>query len=122
MMSAVFKFQQFISKLLLASILLQAVAPAFAGLEKKSEVHWSEVCTSLGAKWVKVSLEAEDQSPSKHALYDHCAFCASTGAVDQFDSNKFFPPSTFSKFQFSQSINPVVSYAGHSILSRAPPL
>lgn len=115
-------FNRLIAKVLFAAILLQTVAPAMAAFQAKNGFHWTEICTASGSKWVTDSEHAGDHFPGKKAAHDHCVFCNTTGAADQFDIHQFLPPQYSAKLQPRAAFVSAASYAGHSILSRAPPL
>ncbi|MGB4347805.1 MAG: DUF2946 family protein [Burkholderiaceae bacterium] len=115
-------FNRLIAKVLFAAILLQTVAPAMAALQSKNGSPWTEICTASGSKWVTDSADAGDHFSGKKAAHDHCVFCNTTGAADQFDVHQFLPSQYSVKIQPRAVFSPVASYAGHSILSRAPPL
>jgi hypothetical protein len=114
-----------IAKFLLVAIMLQAVLPSFAAQHNAknglSASGWVEVCSAQGSKWV-----AQDNHPgsSQHASAhaDHCVFCSATGAGAEFDATRYIPPSdiTSSGVQITQH-DAASIYAGHVILSRAPP-
>lgn len=114
---------RWIAKCLLAAVLLQALAPAWAGINAKSAETLLEVCTTSGTHWIKQGIDNNDPSSiDQHAAHKHCVFCASTGAADTFDASKLLVnhfssevPSRFTSL-FAQL------FSGHSILSRAPPI
>jgi len=114
---------RWIAKFLLAAVLLQAVAPAWAGANNKSPEPLLEVCTTAGTEWIKQSTQQNDQSsPDHHSAHKQCVFCASTGAADTFDASKLLV-NHFSSEVPSRFTSLVVQlFSGHSILSRAPPL
>ena len=114
-----------IAKFLLVAIMLQAVMPAFATQHNAksglSAAGWVEVCSAQGSKWV-----AQDNHPgsSQHvsAHADHCVFCSTTGAGAEFDATRYIPPRDLSSSVVNITTHDAASvYAGHVILSRAPP-
>ena len=120
-----FPFFQRIAKFLLVAIMLQAVLPAFAAQHNAknglSAAGWIEVCSAQGSKWV-----AQDNHslPAQHASVhaDHCVFCSATGASAEFDATRYIPPSNLTSSVVNITIHDAASvYAGHAILSRAPP-
>jgi len=114
---------RWIAKFLLAAVLLQALAPAWAGVNIKSTEPLLEVCTTAGTQWIKQSTHHNDQSSlDHHSAHKHCVFCASTGAADTFDASKLLV-NHFSSEVPSRFTSLVLQlFSGHSILSRAPPL
>jgi len=112
-----------IAKFLLAAVLLQALAPAWAGVNTKSTEPLLEVCTTAGTQWIKQSTHHNDQSSlDHHSAHKHCVFCASTGAADTFDASKLFVNHFSSEVPSRFTSLFVQLFSGHSILSRAPPL
>ena len=82
---------RWIAKFLLAAVVLQALAPAWAGVNNKGTEPLLEVCTTAGTQWIKQSTHHNDQSSlDHHSAHKHCVFCASTGAADAFDASKLF--------------------------------
>jgi hypothetical protein len=114
---------RWIAKFLLAAVLLQALAPAWAGVNTKSTEPLLEVCTTAGTQWIKQSTHHNDQSLlDHHSAHKHCVFCASTGAADTFDASKLFVNHFSSEVPSRFTSLFVQLFSGHSILSRAPPL
>jgi hypothetical protein len=114
---------RWIAKFLLAAVLLQALAPAWAGVNTKSTEPLLEVCTTAGTQWIKQSTHHNDQSSlDHHSAHKHCVFCASTGAADTFDASKLFVNHFSSEVPSRFTSLFVQLFSGHSILSRAPPL
>ncbi len=114
-----------IAKFLLVAIMLQAVLPASAAQHNVknglSAAGWVEVCSAQGSKWV-----AQDNHslPAQHASAhtDHCVFCSATGASAEFDATRYIPPSDLTSSVVNITTHDAASvYAGHVILSRAPP-
>ncbi len=116
---------RWIARYLLAAILLQAVGPALAAAKSNAdgEVNrWTEICTVLGTKWVKQSVDHDEKSSaSKHLSDGHCLFCASTEAVNAFDVTRFLAEASSSTTIAETTTQTDHRFSGHSILSRAPP-
>ena len=127
-MTSVKNFSPFfrrIAKFLLVAIMLQAVLPAFATQQNSknglSAAGWVEVCSAQGSKW---AVQEHHSSPAQHASAhtDHCVFCSTTGASAEFDATRYIPPSDLTSSVVNITIHDAASvYAGHVILSRAPP-
>lgn len=114
---------RWIAKFLLAAVLLQALAPAWAGVSSKGTEPLLEVCTSTGTHWIKQGINNNDPSSiDQHAAHKHCVFCASTGAADTFDASKLLVNHFSSEVPSRFTSLFVQLFSGHSILSRAPPL
>lgn len=112
-----------LASLLMAALLLQVLLPAIAGLQTGPGARWIEVCAGSGIKWVKSDLAGADTPsdlPAGHA--DHCALCAVTGPVPEFDATRFLPASQFARLALPASVSPVTAYPGHDLRSRAPPV
>jgi len=118
-------FLRLISRFLLAALLLQVVFPVFAAQQnvKKGWFHtgWVEICSAQGSKWV-----AQDNhtSPAQHASAhtDHCVFCSATGAGAEFDVTRYVSPGDLTSSVVNITTHDAAPvYAGHVILSRAPP-
>ncbi len=129
-----------IARFLLAAVLLQALAPAWAGVRGSADKPLLEICTAVGTQWIKQGAQSSDQSSSKPSAqtsdqssvdqssvdhstsHKHCVFCASTAAVDSFDASALLVNHTSSDV-VSPSAMPLVGiFSGHRIRSRAPPL
>ena len=114
---------RWVAQFLLAAVLLQALAPAWAAATRDDRGPWSEVCTTAGSKWIKQSVQHEEQSSIDHASsHSHCVFCSSTGASDSFDASGLLSHHTNSKIISEPALVFIGVFSGHSILSRAPPL
>ena len=111
------------AKFLLAAVLLQALAPAWAGVSNKRTESLLEICTTAGTHWIKQADDNNDPTVlDHHSAHKQCVFCASTGAADTFDASKLLV-NHFSSEVPSRFTSLVVQlFSGHSILSRAPPL
>ena len=111
------------AKFLLAAVLLQALAPAWAGVSNKRTESLLEICTTAGTHWIKQAVDNNDPTVlDHHSAHKQCVFCASTGAADTFDASKLLV-NHFSSEVPSRFTSLVVQlFSGHSILSRAPPL
>jgi hypothetical protein len=114
-----------IAKFLLVVIILQAVLPAFEVQHNAKNIlsaaGWVDVCSAQGSKWVAQDIHpSSSQHASAHA--DHCVFCSTTGAGAEFDATRYIPPSDLTSLVVNISNHDAASvYAGHVILSRAPP-
>lgn len=114
-----------IATFLLTAIMLQAMLPAFAAQRNEknrlSAAGWVEVCSAQGSKWIAQDIHTgSSQHASAHA--DHCVFCSATGAGAEFDATRFIPPILLtSSVVYNTSHDAASIYAGHAILSRAPP-
>jgi hypothetical protein len=111
-----------IARVLLAAILLQAAGPILAAYQQKTGAHWTEICSTSGSKWVASTDVDKSSGAGVHVGSDHCVFCGSTGATHEFNASRYlraFPPSNqpVSGLQCDTASR----YAGHAILSRAPP-
>jgi hypothetical protein len=114
---------RWIAKCLLVAILLQALAPAWAGVNHKGAKPLLEVCTSTGTHWITQAVDNNDSSLlDQHTAHTHCVFCASTGAADTFDLSKLLANPFSSDVPSFSTLLFVRLFSGHSILSRAPPL
>lgn len=122
---------RWIAHFLLAAVLLQALAPAWAVVRGSPDKPLLEICTVVGTQWIKQGAQSSDQ-PSAQTLdqsstdhsssHKHCVFCASTAAVDPFDVSNLLVNHTSSDV-VSLSAMPLVGiFSGHRIRSRAPPL
>ena len=111
------------AKFLLAAVLLQALAPAWAGASNKSTESLLEICTTAGTHWIKQAVDNNDPSVlDHHSAHKQCVFCASTGAADSFDVSKLLVNHTASDVILERALPLALVFSGHSILSRAPPL
>lgn len=109
-----------ISHCLIAVLLLQVALPSWAALGASNQSGWMEICASGGNQWVK--LAQPDSAPEDHPLsHDHCLLCASTGATPGFDASPYLNPALRDEAICLQPQGAARWYAGHSILSRAPP-
>jgi hypothetical protein len=114
---------RWIAKFLLAAVLLQALAPAWAGANNTSTEPLLEICTTAGTQWIKQGIDNNDPpSIDHHAAHKHCVFCSSTGAADTFDASKLLVNHFSSEVPSRFTSLFVQLFSGHSILSRAPPL
>jgi len=109
-----------ISRCLIAVLLLQVAMPSWAALSAANPSGWMEICASGGIQWVK--LAQPDSVPADHQLsHDHCLLCASTGATPGFDVRAHLDTALRDELTALQRQAAPRWYAGHSILSRAPP-
>jgi hypothetical protein len=111
-----------IARILLAAILLQAAGPVLAAYQHKTGAHWTEICSTSGSKWVASKDVDKTSGAGMHVGSDHCVFCGSTGAAHEFDASYYLPACRSSNLPFSGvQFDTASRYAGHAILSRAPP-
>jgi len=120
-------FLRWISHFLLAAVLLQALAPVWAGVRGSVDKTLLEVCTSAGTQWIKQgaqpSAQTTDPSSIDHSSsHKHCVFCASTAAVNSFDASTFLVNHTSSNVVSVTAVALAGIFSGHRIRSRAPPL
>lgn len=108
-----------IARIVLAAILLQAAGPILAADKQK---HWTEICSASGNKWVETADIDKNSGANIHIGSDHCVFCGSIGAANEFDASHYIAAFAASN-QPVQGIQREIAsrYAGHAILSRAPP-
>ena len=109
-----------VSQYLIAVLLMQLALPSLAALGALGKAGWTEICATGGTQWVK--LTPPDSAPADHpTAHDHCLLCAATGAIPDFDAHIFLnaeprhPPIALLPLAVHRW------YAGHAILSRAPP-
>jgi hypothetical protein len=111
------------AKFLLAAVLLQALAPAWAGVSNNRTESLLEICTTAGTHWIKQAVDNNDPTLlDHHSAHKQCVFCASTGATDSFDASKLLVTHTSSDVISERALPLASVFSGHSILSRAPPL
>ena len=61
------------------AILMAALAPSIShALGAKNGASWVEVCSTVGAKWVKPDGSATDKAPASGDahLFEHCPYCS----------------------------------------------
>ncbi len=112
-----------LSCLLLASLVLQSLLPAFAAVRTEQGSRWIEVCVSSGIKWVKLDTASPDSAPhaaSAHA--DHCVLCAATGPEADYDATHYLPAQSATIAALPTLPTPVTAFPGHALRSRAPPV
>ena len=118
---------RWIAHFLLAAVLLQALAPAWAGARGSADKPLLEICTAVGTQWIKQgeksSAQSSNQSSTDHSSsHKHCVFCASTAAVDPFDASNLLVNHASSDVVSPSAMLLVGIFSGHRIRSRAPPL
>lgn len=119
-----------LASLLMAALLLQSLLPALAGLRQADGTRWVEVCAGSGIRWVKADLARADQTADMPADLadlgdghgDHCALCAVTGPVPEFDASHYLPAAQAAIARLPQAAAPVTAFPGHALRSRAPPI
>ena len=109
-----------VARYLIAVLLIQLALPSWAALGASGKPGWMEICAAGGIQWVK--LAPPDTTPADHqAANDHCLLCAATGATPDFDTRAHLNAELR---HHAIAFYPWAGhrwYAGHSILSRAPP-
>lgn len=111
------------ARILLAALLLQVAMPVLSAVKLSPANAWMEICSTTGNKWVQTHDSVHQSLPAVHAGVDHCVFCGSTGAGNVFDASLYISELTsFPQPVLQPERDPVLQYAGHTILSRAPPL
>ena len=111
-----------IARILLAAILLQAAGPILAAYQHKTGARWTEICSTSGSKWVASTDVDKLSGAGAHVGSDHCVFCGSTGAAHEFDVSHYLPALLSSNLPVTGvQCDAASRYAGHAILSRAPP-
>ncbi len=114
---------RWIASYVLAALLLQVMAPLFAQSRGHDANAWTEICTVTGAKWVKdQSVDNGVPVGSKHSANEHCVFCMATTPPDAHDLTRHLPLPAASFALLQAADDDVISYSGHHIRSRAPPL
>lgn len=113
-------FLRLISRCLIAILLMQVALPSWAAFGSASKAGWMEICAASGIQWVK--LAQPDSLPADHSTaHEHCLLCASTGATPDFDARAHLDAQLRDETITFQPQAAHRWYAGHSILSRAPP-
>jgi hypothetical protein len=103
-------------------LLLQFALPSWAAFSARGKAGWIEVCAAGGIQWVKLASTDKAVADDGHLSSGHCLLCASTGSLADFDVRLYLGdrcselPIRF----FSEQAGG--GFAGHAILSRAPPL
>ena len=111
--------RRYLSVLLLLALLLQTLLPALGGATAEASDRWIEVCASSGVKWVKL----DQGSPAQqHSAADHCVLCAATGAVPEFDVQRYLPVFAANTYLVPSRVDAFGVFPGHAQRSRAPPV
>ena len=108
-----------LSALLLLALLMQTLLPALGGASAEVSNRWIEVCASSGVKWVQIDHDAPAQ---QHSPADHCVLCAATGAVQEFDVQRYLPVLAANTYLVPKRVDAFGAFPGHSQRSRAPPV
>lgn len=109
-----------IARYLIAVLLIQLALPSWAALGVPGKSGWMEICAAGGVQWVKHT--PPESTPAGHqTAHDHCLLCAATGATPEFDSRAHLNAALRDLAIASHPWPEHRWYAGHSILSRAPP-
>lgn len=112
--------RRLVSRCLIALLLMQVALPSWAALGVAGKAGWMEICAASGLQWVQLN-QPDGVAADHQTAHDHCLLCASTGASPAFDAR------TYLDDQLREATNtpfPQAAhrwYAGHAILSRAPP-
>ena len=113
------------------AILLASLAPSVShalALAKGGSYSWMEICSTAGAKFVKVT---DNQNPTSFPIkkttthFEHCPFCLTHAGLDGLPPTATFslpviPNSSQHPFLFYQAPYPL--FAWTTAQSRAPPL
>ena len=111
-----------IARILLAAILLQAAGPVLAADKQNAGLGWTEICSTSVSKWVEAADIDKKSGANIHIGSDHCVFCGATGAANEFDASHYIAAFDASNQPVQGIQRDIASrYAGHAILSRAPP-
>ena len=111
--------RRLLSSLLLVALLLQTMLPALGGASAEASNRWIEVCASSGVKWVQLN---HDSPKQQHTAADHCVLCAATGAVPEFDVQRYLPVLAANTYLVPKRVDAFGAFPGHSQRSRAPPV
>lgn len=114
-------YARFISRLLIAAMLLQLSLPSWTAFAGVANAGWVEICATGGVQWIKAA--GSDAAPAlpDHASSDHCLLCAVTGAAGEFDVRNYLLAQVRAALGQFFGTSPASVFAGHSIRSRAPP-
>lgn len=110
--------RRYLAGLLMLALLLQTLLPALGGAAADGSGRWIEVCASSGVKWVQLD---HDSTVQQHGAAEHCVLCAATGAVPEFDVQRYLPVLAANTHFVSTRADAVGVYPGHALHSRAPP-
>ena len=111
--------RRYLAGMLLLALLLQTVMPALGGAAAEASRRWIEVCASSGVKWVQLD---HDGSVQQHSAAEHCVLCAATGALPEFDVQRYLPVLAANPHFVSSRADALGVYPGHALHSRAPPI
>jgi len=111
--------RRYLAGLLLLALLLQTLLPALGGAAADASSRWIEVCASSGVKWVQIDHDAPAQ---QHSASDHCVLCAATGAVPEFDVQRYLTALAATTYLVPKRVDAFGVFPGHSQRSRAPPV
>lgn len=115
------QFVRLVSRLLIAALLLQVALPSWAAFGTPAKASWMEICAAGGIQWVKVAKDSAAAAET-HVSGEHCLLCAATGAVSGFDAAQHLHPWLRDEAATRTPWPAHRRYAGHAILSRAPPV
>lgn len=111
--------RRYLSGLLLLALLMQTLLPALGGAAADASHRWIEVCASSGVKWVQLD---QGTTAKQHVAADHCVLCATTGAVPEFDVQRYLPALAATVYLVPSRVDAFGVFPGHSQRSRAPPV
>jgi hypothetical protein len=111
--------RRLLSSLLLVALLLQTMLPALGGASAEASNRWIEVCASSGVKWVQLN---HDSPKQQHTAADHCVLCAATGAVPEFDVQRYLPALAANTYLVPKRVDAFGVFPGYAQRSRAPPV
>jgi len=111
--------RRYLAGLLLLALLLQTLLPALGGAAADASSRWIEVCASSGVKWVQLDHDAPKQ---QHSASDHCVLCAATGAVPEFDVQRYLTALAATTYLVPKRVDAFGVFPGHAQRSRAPPV
>ncbi len=111
--------RRYLCGLLLLALFMQTLLPALGGAAAGASHRWIEVCASSGVKWVQL----DQGAPTKqHVAADHCVLCAATGAVPEFDVQRYLPALAATAYLVPSRVDAFGVFPGHAQRSRAPPV
>ncbi len=110
--------RQLFAGIVLFALLLQTMLPAIAGAASVSGGRWIEVCAASGVKWVKLD---HASAAGQQAAADHCALCAATGALPEFDAARYLKSAAVDVPAATPLAATFQTFPGHLLRSRAPP-
>jgi hypothetical protein len=110
--------RRYLAGLLMLALLLQTLLPALGGAAADGSGRWIEVCASSGVKWVQLD---HDSTVQQHGAAEHCVLCAATGAVPEFDVQRYLTALAANTYLVPKRVDAFGVFPGHTQRSRAPP-